>query len=541
MSALVEQILKNRGYATVALRERFLRPDYDQHVHDPLQLPDMDTAVRRIVRAVETGEKIAIYGDYDIDGLSATALLLDGLAAIGADVEAYIPDRFEEGYGINTEALQRLHENGTGLVITVDCGSVSHQPISWAAGAGLDVIVTDHHETGPPGSPLPPATAVINPKRSDSEYPFRDLAGVGVAFKLMQAIQSLTSLLPAGREKWLLDLVALGTVCDVVDLVDENRVLVSYGLRVFRQTPRSGLQALARVAGTEPADVDTYHFGFVLGPRLNAAGRLEHARRALEVLTTSDTRTASTAAAYLDDLNAERRTQQDKILSMAIEQAEQYRDDPVLVLSHPEWSHGIVGIVAAKIMERYSKPTIILQEDGNLAKGSARSLGAFNMVSALREADEVLEKYGGHHVAAGCTLRPSGIAKLRDTLNQYYRSQRFGSLAARPAIDMEMPHLAAVNADSYRELQQLAPFGKGNPRPVFYASGLQVKTGYPVGDKQEHLKLVLSDGTVDHDAIAFGMGDRRSRLGDTVDAWFELDMNTYRGRTKPQLRIKELS
>ncbi len=541
MSALVEQILKNRGYTTKSHQERFLHPDYGKHLHDPLQLPDMEVAVQRITRAVEAREKITIYGDYDIDGLSATALLLDGLTAIGAEVEAYIPDRFEEGYGINTEALKQLWENGTGLVITVDCGSVSHEPISWAAGAGLDVIVTDHHETGPRGSELPPATAVINPKRPDSSYPFYDLAGVGVAFKLMQGIQSMTSLLSEGREKWLLDLVALGTVCDVVDLVDENRVLVSYGLRVFRQTPRLGLQALAQVAGINPADVDTYHFGFVLGPRLNAAGRLEHARRALEVFTTNDRRTAATAAEYLDSLNTERRKQQEEILTMAIAQAEEYQEDPVLVLSHPEWNHGIAGIVAAKIMERYSKPTIILQENADIAKGSARSLGTFNMVSALRAADEVLEKYGGHHVAAGCTLKTDSIIRLREILNEYYRYHQYGTLNSRPVVDVEMPHLTDMNENTYREIQQLAPFGKGNPRPVFYATGLQVKNGYAVGGKQEHLKLLLSDGKIDHEAIAFGMGDRQAHLGDTVEAWFELDMNTYRGRTKPQLRIKELA
>lgn len=541
MSALVERILKNRGYTTKSQREQFLNPDYHRHVHDPLRLPDMRVAVERITRAVEANEKITIYGDYDIDGLSATALLLDGLAAMGAHVEAYIPDRFEEGYGINTKALRQLQKRGTDLVITVDCGSVSYEPITWAAQVGLDVIVTDHHETDPSRADLPPATAVINPKRPDSQYPFDDLAGVGVAFKLIQAIQTTTDLLLEEREKWLLDLVALGTVCDVVDLIDENRVFVTYGLRVFHQTPRLGLQALARVAGIELNDVEAYHFGFILGPRLNAAGRLEHARMALKVLTAIDKHNALEAARYLDTLNTERRSQQQHILDMALQQAENYSEDPVLVLSHPDWNHGIAGIVASKVMERFGKPTIILQETGDMAKGSARSLGSFNIVSALQSTESILKKYGGHHVAAGCTLDVGAVAELRDAVNRYYIDQGFGELDVTPEPDVSVSHLGDMNTATHRDLQCLAPFGKGNPRPVFCADELHVQQSYTVGKTGDHLKLVVSDGTVSHDAIGFGMGGYRTRINDTVKAWFELDMNTYKGKTKPQLRIKELT
>lgn len=555
MSELIKTILKHRGYTRREDRETFLCPDYSRHTHDPGTLPDMDAAVGRIRKAIEAGEAITIYGDYDIDGLSATALLQDALTSMGAHVTAYIPDRFEEGYGINTEALRRLHAEGSSLVVTVDCGSVSHAPLEWAAATGLDIIVTDHHETGPAPDGLPPAVAIINPKRPDSQYPFGDLAGVGVAFKLVCALQNeLTAReasqgassarpgagLPSGQEKWLLDLVALGTVCDVVDLVDENRVFVTYGLRVFGRTPRIGLQALARVSGMSLHEVEAHHFGFVLGPRLNAAGRLEHARRALEVLTTDDGTTAATASAHLDALNTERRRQQDVILDMANQQADAYAEDPVLVLSHPEWSHGIAGIVAAKIMERWSKPTIVLQEEDGVAKGSARSLGGFNMVSALASVQEVLDKYGGHHVAAGCTLPNHRIDELRQRLNEYYRRQQFTRLTAKPIPDVELGRLDDMTLDMYEHLQQLAPFGKGNPRPLFYVPDLQLVECYPVGKQREHLKLLLSDGDNEREAIAFGKGECASRLDRRVAAWFELDVNTYRGRSRAQLRVKEI-
>jgi single-stranded-DNA-specific exonuclease len=541
MSELVEAILKNRGYTAKAQRERFLRPRYDQHPHDPTRLPDIEAATERVKRAIEAGETITVYGDYDIDGLSATALLLDGLGAMGARVARYIPDRFQEGYGINREALQRLHGAGAGLIITVDCGSVSYEPLAWAAEVGLDVIVTDHHETGVSAADLPPAVAIVNPKRPDSDYAFSDLAGVGVAFKLIRALQHEHQLLPPGREKWLLDLVALGTVCDVVDLVDENRVLVSYGLEVFRRTPRVGLQALAKVAGIPLEAVDTYHFGFVLGPRLNAAGRLEHALRALEVLTTTDKSEALAAARELDELNNQRRIQQDEILTLARQQAEEYADDPVLVLSHPNWNHGIVGIVASKIMEQYKKPTVILQEQTDMAKGSARSLGEFSMVAALRSADAVLDTYGGHQVAAGCRLPKDNIPALREALHRYYAQHQFGDLDIRPEPDMTLQHLGDMREDTYQALQSLAPFGKGNPRPLFYAPDLGVRQVRPVGKAGDHLKLTLTDGSDDHEAIAFGFGARAASIDDTVGAWFELDMNTYKGRTRPQLRVTELT
>lgn len=542
MTDVIAHILKRRGYVSSQQQQAFLHPSYDHHLHDPQQLAGMSAATERIKQAIETQEAIVVYGDYDIDGLSATALLLDSLAQMGAQVSAYIPDRFDEGYGINTQALKTIHSQGAGLVITVDCGSSSREPLRWAYEAGLDVIVTDHHEVNTTKTEeLPPAVAIINPKRSDQAYPFDGLAGVGVAFKLVQALQREYALLPAGREKWLLDLVALGTVCDVVPLTDENRVLVTYGLSVMGKTRRLGLRALAQVAGMELEQADTHHFGFVLGPRLNAAGRLEHAQTALELLRASGGSDAQAAAERLDVLNNQRRAQQDEILAGALLQAENYRDDPILVLSHPDWSHGIVGIVAAKILERWHKPTIILQELGEEAKGSARSLGNFSMVEGLGAAAAHLHKYGGHHVAAGCTLATADIPALRRTLNEYYRQAGFGDLRSTPQADIELSDLSALDETTYQDVQRLAPFGMGNPSPLFALSGIEITQARAVGASGQHLKATLSDGSRQLEAIGFHLYEPFSQLEHVTTIWGELDENVYNGRRQLQLRLKEVA
>lgn len=542
MTDVIAHILKRRGYVNSQQQQAFLYPSYEHHLHDPHQLAGMAAATERIKQAIEAQEAIVVYGDYDIDGLSATALLLDSLAQMGAQVSAYIPDRFDEGYGINTQALKKIHSQRVGLVITVDCGSSSREPLTWARDAGLDVIVTDHHEIDASmAGELPPAVAIINPKRSDQAYPFDGLAGVGVAFKLVQALQREYKLLPAGREKWLLDLVALGTVCDVVPLTDENRVLVAYGLSVMGKTTRLGLRALAQVAGIELEQADTHHFGFVLGPRLNAAGRLEHAQTALELLRASRKHEAQIAAKRLDALNSERRGQQDEILAEALLQADNYRDDPVLVLSHPDWSHGIVGIVAAKILERWHKPTIILQELGEEAKGSARSLGDFSMVEGLQAAAAHLHKYGGHHVAAGCTLATAEIPALRRTLNDYYRQRGFGDLRSAPEADIEISDLSVLNEATYQDVLRLAPFGMGNPSPLFALSGVEISQARAVGASGKHLKATLTDGSRQLEAIGFHLYEPFSQLKSVSTIWGELDENVYNGRRQLQLRLKEVA
>lgn len=533
ISDTVKTILKNRGVSSSTEIERFLNPRYEDS-HDPFLLNDMEKAISRIVDAIDTSESIVIYGDYDIDGLSATTLLLDALGSAGAQVSAYIPDRFEEGYGINTEALKKLKKQGADLVVTVDCGSSSHEPLTWAVENSLDVIVTDHHTVK---ATLPPAVAVINPKRDDNTYPFTDLAGVGVAFKLAQALVE-KGYIARGQEKWLLDLVALGTVCDVVSLTDENRIFVYYGLQVFAKTRRVGMQALMEVAGVDKNTIDTDHFGFALGPRLNAAGRIEHARLALELFTATDQAHARELARNLDGLNRQRREEQDRIYAMACEQAETYDKDKVLVLSDSSWSHGIVGIVAAKIMERFGKPTIVLQELGDEAKGSARSMGDFSIVRAMDWSREVLTTYGGHHVAAGCKLKTTHIDRFRGFVNEYFDMGEYGDLRAEPVADIAVEELSHLNRDLLYDLERLAPFGMGNPRPLFAYEDIDISRYKLVGKEKTHVKVELADASGTLDGIGFNLASEFTRKKAKAQVWFELDENEYMGRNSLQAKIK---
>jgi len=539
VSPLVQQILKRRGYDTTEALERFLHPSYDRDLHDPFLLTDMKKAVARITKAIKGAEPVAIYGDYDIDGLTATSMMLDFLGGLGANVIGYIPDRFEEGYGINQAALAKLQKQGITLVISVDCGITSAEEAAWAKQHGLDLIITDHHAVP---EQIPQAIAVINPKRPEDKYPFKDLAGVGVAFKLVQALQQHLGQPASGQEKWLLDLVALGTVCDVVTLVGENRVLVTYGLRVLAQTRRVGLMALAGVAGLNLANVASYHLGFILGPRLNAAGRLETATEALRLLTTSDVVEASIAAAHLEVLNQERRDQQAVILEQAILQAEHYEDDPVLVLASPDWAQGVVGIVASKLMERYHKPTLLLQILGQTSKGSGRSVASFNLVENLRALDGIFTKVGGHHFAAGFTLESDKIDQLRNQLNARANSQALVQDISHTA-DLELDDFTVLTLEVISQLEQLEPFGNGNPKPIMTTVKSKVVKSGTVGADGRHLKLVLADKfgqTIT--ALGFGLADQHPNLaiGQEIDAWFQLVKNDFSGYPKAELILTAL-
>lgn len=526
---LFERILQARGI-TPDQRAVFLSPDYNQH-HDPFLLPDMDKAVKRLVQAHTKQQKITIYGDYDIDGLTATTLLLDAFDSFGfKHVKTFIPNRFVEGYGLTVDAIDRIAADGAQLIITVDCGSLSHQEIAHANEIGIDVIVTDHHNvTDTP----PPAIATINPKRTDHHYPFIDLAGVGVAFKLVQALQTRLDGLPLGQEKWLLDLVALGTVCDVVTLVDENRTNVYWGLKVLSKTRRPGLRALMAVAGVEPHQVNARNLGFALGPRMNAAGRLETAEYALNLLRSTDGLAALTIARQLDEMNKARRVEQNKIFEEAITQAEQQANDPVLVVSGKNWNHGIVGIVAAKLLEKYKKPTFVIEEMGEEAKGSARSYGDFSAADAIRSADDLITKGGGHALAAGVTLPTKNIPAFRQRLNQYYHDRQLKNQAAlllpREEVNALLSELTEELVDY---LKQLEPFGPGNPQPIFKSSDVLVVNQRRMGDEAQHVKLTLktSDG-VTVDMLAFSAPDHFFvEPGEKVTVWYTVDVNEWQGR-----------
>lgn len=607
---IFEQILKKRGLVG-AKKEAFLHPDYAAG-HDPFLLPDMEKAVARLVTARENQEKITIYGDYDIDGLTATTVLLDAFESFGfAHVDAFIPNRFVEGYGLTKEAIDKIVAAGADVIITVDCGSLSTAEIEFANSLGVDVIVTDHHNVL---EIQPPAVAVINPKRllqdfpeeyegfilrdlaqnfseaadssrdvfssksqqsaelvslkqsstrldsdkktsglvkaskkvrAKSLYPFLDLPGVGVAFKLVQALQTKLDGLPKGQEKWLLDLVALGTVCDVVTLTDENRTHVYWGLKVLAKTRRPGLKALMAVARVEPEKVNTRSLGFALGPRMNAAGRLETAQIALDMLRASDPMMALEKAQELDALNTARRVDQDKIFKSAIVEAGKFADDPVLVVSAPNWNHGIIGIVAAKLLEKFGKPTYVLQEMGEEAKGSARSYGDFSAADAIRSADDIITKGGGHKLAAGVTLPTKNIQKFRERVNKFYTLQEItlqkeqAKLLPRADVNAE---ITEVTEDLVAQIAALEPFGSGNEQPILKSENLRVVKIRKMGNDGQHVKLSLASDGRTMDFLAFNAPEHFFvEVGESVTIWYQPDINEWQGRRSVEGKLLHLT
>ena len=537
---LFESILNARGLRTQDERDAFLNPSYDAK-HDPFLLPDMQAAVDRLTVARSKQERITIYGDYDIDGLTATTVLLDAFESFGfKHVDAFIPNRFVEGYGLTVDAIDKIADAGAQLIVTVDCGSLSHEPITRANERGMDVIVTDHHNVA---DEQPPAVAVINPKRPDHSYPFIDLAGVGVAFKLVQALQTKLEGLEPGQEKWLLDLVALGTVCDVVTLVDENRANVFWGLKVLAKTKRPGLKALMAVARVEPHSVNARSLGFGLGPRMNAAGRLETAQIALDMLTASDPMEALDRAQELDTLNAARRAEQDIIFKEAIVQAEAFSQDDVLVVSAPNWNHGIIGIVAAKLLERYKKPTFVLQEMGDETKGSARSYGDFSAAEAIKSADGIITKGGGHKLAAGVTMPTKNIQAFRDCVNKHYRDQKLSDQVGLLLPKEDAPsELTGVTEELVGLLDALEPFGNGNAQPVLKSSDLTVRHVRRMGTDGQHVKLeVVGDKGKAMQLLAFNAPQHFFVVpGETIDVWYQPDINEWMGRRNVEGKLLHL-
>ena len=540
---LFEKILVARGLTTRAAREAFLQPDYAAVKHDPFLLPDMDKAVARLKQAREQGEKIVIYGDYDIDGLSATALLLDAFGKFGFEgVDAFIPNRFVEGYGMTMGAVDKVRDMGADLIVTVDTGSLCHAEIAYAASLGIDTVVTDHHNVA---ETPPPSVAAVNPKFSGHTYPFRDLCGAGVAFKLVQALQTELDGLPDGYEKWLLDLVALGTVCDIVTLADENRANVYWGLEVLKKQQRPGLKALMAVAGVEPEQVNARHLGFGLGPRMNAAGRLETAQYALDMLTASDGLEALEASEKLEELNTKRRGIQDTIFEEACVQAEGLVNDRVLVVSSGGWNHGVIGIVASKLVEKYKKPVFIIGERGEEATGSARSFGDFSAADAVRAADDIIIKGGGHGAAAGVTLETEKIGDFRRRVNEFYDSLQLTNQERYllPRADVEIDDFSEINEELIDNLAKMEPFGNGNPEPVLKIITASVLSVRRMGADGQHVKLALRDknGKV-LQMLAFNAPEEFFReLGDEVAAWFQPTVNEWQGISSVEGRLLHIS
>lgn len=526
---LFERILAARGLSAES-KAAFLNPKYEL-THDPFLLNDMDKAVNRLVSAHKKQDNIVIYGDYDIDGLSATTLLFDAFSCFGfKNIEIYIPNRFEEGYGLTIDAIDRFAKDKVQLIVTVDCGSTSEKEIKHANELRLDVIVTDHHDCM---AKHVPAVAVVNPKYDGNKYPFVDLAGVGVAFKLVQALQTKFKGIPKGHEKWLLDLVALGTVCDVVQLTDENRTFVYFGIKVLAKTKRQGLRALMAVAAVDPEKIDTRSLGYRLGPRMNAAGRLETAKHTMDMLISDDPMAALEKAEYLDDLNKSRRIEQDKIFKAASVQAELFANDPVLVVSGSDWNHGVVGIVASKLLEKYKKPTFVLQEIGDESKGSARSFGDFSVIDAVNSAKRLINKGGGHKMAVGITLPTKNIEKFRKQVNDFYTNLNLKnqSQLLLPKTDATAD-LSEITEELVQQISSLEPFGIGNPQPVIECDNLEVRNIKKMGTDSQHVKLDLGDDSGrTMQFISFNAPDACFvDVGSRVCVWFQPSINEWRGR-----------
>ena len=534
---IFETLLKKRGLEQEAVRELFLHPDYAT-LADPYLMPDMKKAVTRLKKAQKNNEKVVIYGDYDIDGLSATTVLLDAFTSFGIDVSAFIPSRFDDGYGLSSGALTRLADLGAQLIVTVDCGSLSIDEVAYAKELGLEVIVTDHHNIG---DTLPDAVAVINPKRKDHTYPFTDYSGVGVAFTLVRALQSVLPGIEKGHEKWLLDLVALGTVCDIVSLTGENRTVAYWGLKVMSQTRRPGLKALMAVAGVNVRELSAKSLGFGLGPRLNASGRLETAQLSLDLLTATDNEAALAFAQELDAMNMQRKKDQNRIFDGAKKQAEKFLKDDVLVLHDPEWSHGIIGIVAAKIVELHHKPTFVLQEEGGETKGSARSFGDFSVGDAIRYSEKHIIKGGGHTMAAGVSLETAKIIDFRLSVNEYYASLQLTDqaqhLKAKP--DITLSDFKGIDESLVNNIGLLEPFGNDSPQPVFAFENLTVTDVRKMGDQKQHVKITFRDSKgTQMQCIAFSAPTHFFvDVGERVTICATLDINEWQHRRSVEGRL----
>ena len=536
---ILRQIVFNRGMGTDAEARAFLKAEPNSNT-DPFQLIGMAATVDRIRYALDHNEPIAIYGDYDVDGVTATALLVDALRALGADVRGYIPNRFDEGYGLNTDALDSLKADDIKLVITVDCGIRSPDEALHARTIGLDLVISDHHH--PDGENLPPAFAVINPKQHGDPYPDKDLAGVGIAYKIAEALISTQQSAISLQLDDLLDLVALGTVADLAPLVGENRVLVRRGLRQIRATKRQGLYSLAGVAEMKIDKVTAGNIGFILGPRLNASGRLESALASFELLTTTDFMRAGQLAQQLDVQNRQRqgltRSMQEQAESIAMS------EDPeafLLFAAHEDFNPGVVGLAASRLTEIYYRPAIVAAKNAEETRGSCRSIPEFHITDALDQCKDLLVRHGGHAAAAGFTVKNENLPELVTRLKAIAKDQlEEKDLRHTLSADMEVL-LSDLNFEVLKHLNYLEPTGYGNPDATFVSRNVRVKFSRTVGSDGKHLKLTLEDerGSA-FDSIGFRMGHLKPTLPPRLDVLYRFESNEYNGRTSLQLNLKDV-
>ncbi|MEF2243311.1 single-stranded-DNA-specific exonuclease RecJ [Paenibacillus sp. IITD108] len=548
LSLLVTRLLVKRGYSEQESASRFLSCTVEQ-LHDPFLLKGMEQAVNRLKKAIENNEKIRIYGDYDADGVTSTSLLIRLFASLNCRFDYYIPHREKEGYGLNRGAIEQAVQDGIDLMVTVDTGISAADEIDYANQLSLDVIITDHHE---PPAVIPAACAVVNPKQEDCPYPFKGLAGVGVAFKLACA------LLGTIPREWT-DLVSIGTIADLMPLTDENRVMVQMGLKQINDSAAIGIQALAKVSGLDIHVLTSTNIAFGLAPRLNAAGRLEHAGQAVELLISNRMEAALELAERLDALNKERQAIVEEIVEQAEEQWQAkladcrrgssdqlnaQQEPGVIVLAGEGWNVGVIGIVASKLLEKYYKPVIILGIDRatGMCKGSARSIEGFDLHAALTSCEEWLDHYGGHQAAAGMSMRREHVASFAEAMSVLaYERLTEEDWIPKSAIDLACT-LEEASLSTIEQLAMLEPFGAGNPSPKLMFNNIVVKDRRAIGKDAKHLKLQFGAGQQVLDAIGFGVGHHAALLkaGHAVDVIGELSVNEWNGRRTPQLQISDI-
>ncbi len=531
------RVLLRRGIESPEEARAFLRPHLSS-VHSPYELPDMEVGVERVKRALAAGEKILVHGDYDADGMSAAALLTLGLRELGGRVEPFVPHRTRDGYDLSDAGIRKASDSGASLIVTADCGVTAVEAVATAASNGVDVVITDHHR---PGSEIPNAVAVVDPMLPGSRYPFRDLAGVGVAFKLLSALFDAVGA-DAPRLNQHLDLVALGTVADQMPLTGENRILVRAGLRALERSRKPGLRSLLAGAGiSAEGRIEAEHISFRLAPRLNSVGRMAEADSGLQLLLATDPKEAQRLADHLERQNAERRQTDARVYEDVRKQVgSRLRDeDRAVVVWGDDWHPGVIGIVASRLVERYHRPSIVISFDGDVGRGSGRSIDGFHLFDALRECESILERFGGHRMAAGMTVRRQHVEELAARLQATARRD----LSDREPIqelrlDLEVP-MKRLGPDLLRWLGHLAPFGSGNPTPIVMVRGVALERAARVGNDGGHLRFHLSGDGHRVPAIAFGMGRRlqEARSSEGADVALQITENSWNGRREVQARV----
>ena len=535
LNLLLATILVNKNITEEKVLNKFLHPTR-KDFYDPFLMPDMDLAIDRILKAIDNKEKIIIYGDYDADGITSITVLKSFFKDLGIDVDSYIPNRLDEGYGLNKPAVKQIVEKGYELMITVDCGISAIEEIKYANELGIDIVVTDHHEVG---ETLPDAIAVVDAKRKDNIYPCRDLAGVGVVFKLIQALSIKLNLKEEAYLKYL-DIVCIGTISDIVPLVDENRVITKLGLMLVNQTRNVGLKSLLISSGYKKIDSTTISFG--VAPRINACGRMGHAEEALKLFLSDNIVEVQELTKKLNDYNLKRQETEKGIYQEALKKIEEENLDKndTIIVAGENWHHGVIGIVASKITELYFKPSILLCYEGEEAKGSGRSIPGFDLHDALMKCLDHIEKFGGHSMAIGITIKRNELENLKESLEKVAKDEHIEDIIPIIHIDAKIP-LSEITKEMVESLKELEPFGEGNKMPVFVMKNLKIDSIRALTEGK-HLKLTLKDGNNIIDAIGFNMGEltEEYKIGDKIDVVGVLEINSFNGVDSVQINMKDI-